>query len=125
METSWKSLTRARADEAGATGAGDLESAAFTQQGHFAAQEASHFDVARSGCDAKTFPHSTTKPVVRTTSHLAASIIVVFVRFIIVRSWDPRAYFFFSPASIFFTYLAGSLLKSSRQPLQHSFTSRP
>jgi len=34
-------------------------------------------------------------------------------------------YFFFSAASIFFTYLAASLLKSSRQPLQHSFTSRP
>lgn len=39
--------------------------------------------------------------------------------------WTRVTYFFFSPASIFFTYLAGALLKSSRQPLQHNFTSRP
>lgn len=121
MQHSWKSLTRILAEGAGATGAEDLEFAGFTQQGHFAAHEASHFDVADLDCDAKTLPDRTTRLIVRTTSHRAARIIVVFVRFIFARAY----FFFFSPASIFFTYLAGSLLKSSRQPLQHNFTSRP
>src|ERR1044072_3493272 len=36
----------------------------------------------------------------------------------------PSDYLFFSAASISFTYLSGSLLKSFRQHLQQSFTSR-
>ncbi len=87
------------------------------QHGHFTAHEASHFDAEEVVCEASTLQASNTRVIVRATSRRA-----VFTR--IVLAWFIN-YFFFSAASIFFTYLAGALLKSSRQPLQQSFTSRP
>lgn len=88
-----------RAEEVGASGARDSVGDDSTQQGHCAAQEASHLEVAGVDCEATTLPHSTTTLVVRTTSHLAASIIVVCIRFISCGPLDPCDYLFSSPAS--------------------------
>jgi hypothetical protein len=71
--TNWKSFwTEVRVEEAGTNGA-EVFSAGFTQHGHFAAQDASHLETTGAGCAAMTFPASTSKAVVRTTNHLAAS----------------------------------------------------
>jgi hypothetical protein len=71
--TNWKSFwTEVRVEEAGTNGA-EVFSAGLTQHGHFAAQDASHFETIGAGCAAMTFPASTSKAVVRTTNHLAAS----------------------------------------------------
>jgi hypothetical protein len=71
--TNWKSFwTEVRVEEAGTNGA-EVFSAGFTQHGHFAAQDASHFETIGTGCAAMTFPANTSKAVVRTTNHFAAS----------------------------------------------------
>jgi len=75
------------------------------------------FCAARSPAGAANCPASSARPVTIITSHRAFGISCA-IRSIV--------YFFafFSAASIFFTYLSGSLLKSFRHPLQQSFTSR-
>ena len=123
--------TDVRVEDTGASGAEELTGADLEMQhGQRLVHEASQEDLALVGADAKALPDDTTRLAASTTSQRAISIIVVFACFISTRGLGgPRSYFFgasfLSAASIFFTYLAASFLKSSRQPLQQSFTSRP
>ena len=72
-----------RGDEVGASGAGGLGAGAFEMQhGQRAAHEALQALPAATGFSAKTLPGSTLRLIVRTISHRATSIIVVFACFI-------------------------------------------
>ena len=126
--TNWKHFSTATRDGDGARGAEAGAGVGLEMQhGQHLEHLSRHACFGAAGAVAKTLPCSTTRLAVRTTSHRVARSNIVFVQFIGNRG--PRSYFFgaafASAASIFFRYLAESFLKSSRQPLQHSFTSRP
>lgn len=83
-EGGWKSLLRTvRGVELGASGTGTLDAGAFdTQQEQCAPHEAAQalFDV--TGISAKAWPGNTTRLIVRTISHRAATSIMFFTCFI-------------------------------------------